>query len=59
MSSATDDRGTEPDAGYSSETKMFAVIAVLTGVMCAIDTVTVEDASGKVMLGLTACPLAR
>jgi hypothetical protein len=44
-----------PDRGtYSSETRMFAIIGVLTLIMCAIYTATADEASGKVLLGLVA-----
>lgn len=44
-----------PDAvRYSSETRMFAVVGVLTLVMCVIYSVTADESSGKVLLGLVA-----
>lgn len=39
---------------YSSETRMFAIIGALTLVMCVIYSVTADEASGKVLLGLVA-----
>lgn len=48
-----DDR--PPDrAAYSSETRMFAAIGVLTLALCVLYSVVADDASGKVMLGLAA-----
>jgi hypothetical protein len=53
VSAPTDDSGTEPEGTYTSETKMFAVIGMLTAIICIIYVVTADEAAGKVMLGLT------
>ena len=45
---------TPSDTAYSTETRMFAAIGALTLVMCVIYTLTADEASGKVMLGLVA-----
>jgi hypothetical protein len=49
----TDPDATEPSGHtYSSETRLFAAIGGLTAVMAVIYSVTADEASGKVMLGL-------
>lgn len=51
----SDPDATEPSGHtYSSETRMFAVIGVLTAIMALIYTFTADESSGKVMLGLVA-----